>query len=1181
MPVLDELIVETRVNLAGLTAGFREAEAAAARTQAKLKELLTIPTGSTGQSSFPIRAMNAELRETEALHARIGRQIVGTFPTGATSNILQHQRSVNAELREAERIQARISRQFEGRADSIRQGFVGTPLPFASSSIAQHKKELEEAEKASDRFARSLATQGERLKSVGVGLTMGVTAPLAFVATASAKAALEFDALITKMSTLGGVSPQMAQSWRAPILALSVATGRKPEDMAEAAYRIASSGLSDKSQVLPTLEVAAKGSALGMGSVTDISEAITSAMNAYTSFGLDASKATGQLIEAMTRGKGEAKDFAPILGTLGVTAGSVGISFAQMAAGVAAITKLGAPASEASTMVARLVDEFSAPRPHSMATAKALGISFEEIQKTLKQPQGLLDVLELVRNRTGGSAALERELFPRLEGFRANLALSGPHMAEARETFAAVTLAGPQTVTERFGIAAQSDAFKMQQAGAAIDVAKIQLGTELLKTLGPQIAEFANDVASLTKAFSNLPDSAKTATVKFLELAAVLGPAGFLVGSIEKFISTLMLLGLATSGALLGLPALGFALGALIGNATRKAEQAAMVSVVRTPGAPTIGATGSIMGAFAGLSDTTYSSGFHMDLKKGLQPGGVFSTAATSTGPVPHILDPREAARVERLAREQASSGLQADTAEQAVQRSIAGITGDTSGMDTAARKKIDDDLAETIRRAAGNQTIIANAQREAAAKRIEIEMQATNAFISAKQKEEQAVDRDSQFKLRAIDVQERANTALTDVQLSSVRRQIQIDEQRGAPMSRILSLYQQEAQLIQQKATAEQIAASRSIPILQEELRANQTFVDALRQRRDSLNADPATGLQGAANKAEALKLDQQITEESGHQLEITEKLNAAQNAGLKIQDQVAADMARIEAERRHLNPTFGEAMQDKVGQSQYGANREYADMAIDGIHNIGHALSDMLNKGKLDWISLGNVAHDVLTRIENKMLDQSIDRGLSAVFGKTQQGGTSGGGLGTLHSLLGMGSGKSGSIPGLSLSPSTGSFDASAVNWGAAGSAAESGGSLFQGITSGLGSAWSFLQSFFMHSGGILGISRRHAGLAPDESLNILQAGEMVLSRGETSTLFSGGAAKVPGGYRPSARIFMTDMGHATSRSSGGMGGGDGTHVHNWHISTPDPHSFGYARSEIQRQGAAAMSRASHRMN
>ena len=129
---------------------------------------------------------------------------------------------------------------------------------------------------------------------------------------------------------------------------MSQSVGKGPRELADALFFITSAGLEGE-QALRALEAAAKGSAIGLGDTATVADALTSAMNAYGAETLSAEMATAILVATVREGKVEADQLAGSLGKIIPIASEMGVSFDQVGAAIAAMTRLGLDANVSTT----------------------------------------------------------------------------------------------------------------------------------------------------------------------------------------------------------------------------------------------------------------------------------------------------------------------------------------------------------------------------------------------------------------------------------------------------------------------------------------------------------------------------------------------------------------------------------------------------------------------------------------------------------------------------------------------------------------------------------------------------------------------------------------------------------------------------------------------------------------
>ena len=80
---------------------------------------------------------------------------------------------------------------------------------------------------------KGLNQVSQKFKTFGKNLTLGVTLPLAGLATAASRMALGFDESTTKINTLVGISTSELQGMRGEVMKIAGATAQAPGALAE------------------------------------------------------------------------------------------------------------------------------------------------------------------------------------------------------------------------------------------------------------------------------------------------------------------------------------------------------------------------------------------------------------------------------------------------------------------------------------------------------------------------------------------------------------------------------------------------------------------------------------------------------------------------------------------------------------------------------------------------------------------------------------------------------------------------------------------------------------------------------------------------------------------------------------------------------------------------------------
>ena len=151
---------------------------------------------------------------------------------------------------------------------------------------------------------------------------------------------------------LVGIAKDKVNAWTQSILDMAPALGKSPQELADAMFFITSAGLRGKT-AMETLRQSARASVGGLGETKDVADAVTSAINAYGEKNLSAAKATDILTASVREGKMQANEIAQAIGKIIPVASQMGITFDQVGAAMASLTRIGYRADTASIEIGR------------------------------------------------------------------------------------------------------------------------------------------------------------------------------------------------------------------------------------------------------------------------------------------------------------------------------------------------------------------------------------------------------------------------------------------------------------------------------------------------------------------------------------------------------------------------------------------------------------------------------------------------------------------------------------------------------------------------------------------------------------------------------------------------------------------------------------------------------------
>lgn len=167
-------------------------------------------------------------------------------------------------------------------------------------------------------------------------------------ATKAVRASARFEASITEIETLVGLSREQVAGMSQDIKRLAIETGRPLQGLSEAMFAITSGGLRG-SEAMNTLRQTAKASAIGLGNMEAIGRAATGALQAFGDAGLTATEAIDTMVATVRTGNLNAESLAGTLGRVTGLASSLGVSFQDVNAFLATFTRLGVNTEEAAT----------------------------------------------------------------------------------------------------------------------------------------------------------------------------------------------------------------------------------------------------------------------------------------------------------------------------------------------------------------------------------------------------------------------------------------------------------------------------------------------------------------------------------------------------------------------------------------------------------------------------------------------------------------------------------------------------------------------------------------------------------------------------------------------------------------------------------------------------------------
>ncbi|WP_339096185.1 phage tail tape measure protein [Deinococcus sp. VB142] len=521
----DQSIIKLKSDLAAARAEFERATAAAGRfnflgqrqaTQAYTDQLRALEQRirSVGERST---ATAAQIRSLNQMSAQIGSQrnaINGTFtPVGLSGNILNALRGLP---------------QFAAQ--------MGGSLGAAFSATTQLTGGL------------------SALSALGgpVGVALGVvTTALVGLTAGLGKAVAEaenFQHGMGQISTLTDKFPQELGNVSQGILQMSASLGKPLGELQQGMYDILGAGVKGSEDMSASLKLLATSTKLAVAGATDTKTAtdvLTSSLNAY---GLSADKAgaiSNKLFQAVLDGKMEFSQLAQSLGMVTPLAAQAGVSFDEVLAALAAMTKQGIKPATAVEYLRSALTNIVKPSEQAAKQAAAIGLEFDNAALRSKGFTGFMQ--DLMAKSKGNTAILSR-LIGDVGGLTAVLSLGSGEMKSYVDILGNVEKA---TTTTDVAYAKATDNVKSasEKLSASWKVLLTIIGTPFLEgkknlidfatTAVQQFTAFAQSGRQVGSAFRQIQESVTVALAPMLNTVRdVFGAIATLWNSVLKPVLT-------------------------------------------------------------------------------------------------------------------------------------------------------------------------------------------------------------------------------------------------------------------------------------------------------------------------------------------------------------------------------------------------------------------------------------------------------------------------------------------------------------------------------------------------------------------------------------------------------------------------------------------------------------------
>jgi len=227
---------------------------------------------------------------------------------------------------------------------------------------------------------------------------------------------------ITEVRTmLDIVGEQQLPNMTKGIEAMSVAFGKSAVDLARGLYQVLSAGI-DAAKSMDVLRASAKLAVATLTSVETAVDAVTTVLNAYGMNAIQAKNVTEIMAKTIQLGKVRMEELANALGYIVPIAAQAGISFEEISAALATLTKQGINAQKATRGLRQVVNNLIAPSEEATIAMGEMGVAYDDL---VIEAIGLSGVMEKINIATDGQIGKISMLIPNVQALSTALGLIG------------------------------------------------------------------------------------------------------------------------------------------------------------------------------------------------------------------------------------------------------------------------------------------------------------------------------------------------------------------------------------------------------------------------------------------------------------------------------------------------------------------------------------------------------------------------------------------------------------------------------------------------------------------------------------------------------------------------------------------------------------------------------------
>jgi TP901 family phage tail tape measure protein len=235
-----------------------------------------------------------------------------------------------------------------------------------------------------------------KLGGVGKAALMGIGVAAAVAAAKTVHMAADFQTQMTRVRTGAGEAAKNMDLVSNGVLTMAGQVGQSTKDLTSGLYMVESAGFHG-ADALNVLKTSAMGAKVGAADLSTVTDAVTTALNAYHMSAKDAVPTMNALVATESEGKTNMEALAGSMASILPVASAAHVGLNEVLGAMATMTAQGTSADVAATYLRQTIGQLSNPSAKAAATMKGLGLSAVDVSKELGS-KGLAATLDTLTN---------------------------------------------------------------------------------------------------------------------------------------------------------------------------------------------------------------------------------------------------------------------------------------------------------------------------------------------------------------------------------------------------------------------------------------------------------------------------------------------------------------------------------------------------------------------------------------------------------------------------------------------------------------------------------------------------------------------------------------------------------------------------------------------------------------